>query len=264
MTHSKAKFSHIVITGASSGIGAALALHYARPGVRLALTGRDAGRLADIAGRCRGMGADAREDIIDVRDRAAMQVWLERIDNEQPVDLAVANAGISAGMGKNAGESPEQVRKLFDINLFGVLNTIDPLLPRMKERRCGSIALMSSLAGFRGWPGAPAYCASKAAVKVYGEALRGPLAETGVCMHVVCPGFVESRMTDVNEFSMPFMMDATRAAKIIAAGIEKNRGRIAFPWPLHFAMWFLAALPDPVAQMVLKNAPAKSSETPND
>lgn len=254
------KFAHILITGASSGIGEALALHYAAPGVRLSITGRNAERLADVAGRCRAKGSEVDEKIIDVTDKDGLAEWIEEIDNEQPLDLAIANAGISAGMGESkTGESPDQVRRLFDVNLHGVLNTIDPVLPRMIRRGQGHVALMSSLAGFRGWPGAPAYCASKAAVKNYGEGLRGALTHTGVKIHVICPGFVKSRMTAVNKFSMPLIMEAPRAAAIIARGIAANKGRIAFPGPAHFFTWLCGVLPDRVAGMILKAMPAKGA-----
>jgi short-subunit dehydrogenase len=259
MTDSKPKLRHVVITGASSGIGEALAEYYAGPGIHLSLTGRESQRLRQVAGRCRAKGAQVDEKIIDVTNREGMQGWLEKIDSKRPVDLVIANAGISAGMGEGKTETPQQVRRLFDTNLLGVLNTIDPLIPRMIKRGRGSIALMSSLAAFRGWPGAPAYCASKAAVKSYGEGLRGALSATGVNVHVICPGFVKSRMTDVNEFQMPFIMKADKAAQIIAQGIAKNRGRIAFPFPAHFFTWVCAALPDSLAQKILKRMPKKSS-----
>ncbi len=249
-----------MITGASSGIGEALALYYAKPGLRLSLSGRDAQRLESVARACRSRGADVDEKIISVTEREAMKDWLEEIDSELPVDLLIANAGISAGMGEGNAESPEQVRKLFDINVSGVFNTVDPLLPRMLARGRGNIALMSSMAGFRGWPGAPAYCASKAAVKVYGEGLRGAIGKSGVNVHVICPGFVKSRMTDVNKFPMPFIMNADRAAGIIARGIARNKGRIAFPLPVYFVIWSCALLPDSVAQKILKAMPAKASE----
>jgi len=113
----------------------------------------------------------------------------------------------------------------------------------MKQRGRGQIAIVSSLAGFRGMPSAPAYSASKAAVKVYGEALRGELHEDGIGVTVVCPGFVKSRITDRNEFHMPFLMEADDAARIILRGLERNRARICFPWPMHAAAWLLGALP---------------------
>ena len=265
MNDLKPEFTHILITGASSGIGEALALHYAAPGVMLSLSGRDEGRLASVSGRARVLGANVHEKIIDVTDRAGMILWVAEADDCLPVDLVIANAGISAGMGGRSskqlfGETPEQVRRLFDVNVQGVFNTIDPLLPRMQTRGRGHIALMSSMAGFRGWPGAPAYCATKAAVRSYGEALRGVLASTGVKVHVICPGFVESRMTAVNRFPMPFIMRADRAARIIARGIHKNHGRIAFPFLVYACVWLCAALPDSIAGRILRAMPAKASD----
>ncbi len=256
--NSNSNFKHIVITGASSGIGAALALFYAKEGVRLSLTGQNEERLEGVSIACGTKGAEVEAFVVSVTERAAMQEWLEKIDAASPVDLVIANAGISAGMGASkSGEKAEQVRRLFDVNINGVLNTIDPLLPRMIARGRGSVALMSSLAGFRGWPGAPAYTASKAAIRVYGEGLRGSLAHTGVKIHVVCPGFVKSRITDVNEFPMPLLISAERAAVIIANGITRNKGRIAFPLPTYFFVWLLAVIPDSLAGKILHGLPAK-------
>jgi short-subunit dehydrogenase len=251
----------IVITGASSGIGEALALYYAQSGVTLALSGRDQARLDEVAQKCRERGAEVTTAIVDVANREAMKDWLEEVDRRFPVDLVIANAGISAGTGGVLqGEPPDQVRRVFDINLYGVLNTIEPLLPRMMERGDGQIAIMSSLAGFKGFPGAPAYGASKAAVRIYGEALRGSVRETGVRVNVICPGFIKSRMTHVNEFPMPFIMDTKKAAGIIVRGLARNKGRIAFPLPMFLGVWFLALLPDNVAQRILCSAPTKTQD----
>lgn len=246
----------IVITGASSGIGESLARLYAAPGVALALCGRDRDRLEAVAAACRGQGATVTAAVIDVTDRQGMADWLRGLDEAAPVDLLIANAGVSAGTGR-AGETDEQARFIFDVNLTGVLNSIHPLLPAMRQRRRGQIAIVSSLAGFRGMPGAPAYSASKAAVRVYGEALRGELAGDGVEVSVVCPGFVRSRMTARNPFPMPFLMDGEPAARIIRAGLARNRGRIAFPWPTAAAVWLLAALPPGLTDRLLRAAPKK-------
>ena len=260
MNDLKPQFTHILITGASSGIGAALALYYAGSGVMLSLSGRDHNRLRDVAAQARARGAEVYEAVLDVTDRVAMQVWITEADQRRPLDLVIANAGISAGMGGSSGENPDQIRRLFDVNVQGVFNTLDPVIPLMRGRKKGHIAVMSSMAAFRGWPGAPAYCATKAAIKTYGEALRGVMMPSGVKVHVICPGFVESRMTAVNRFPMPFMMPASRAAAVIARGITKNKGRIAFPFIVYVFIWLCAALPDALAGRILRVMPAKHAD----
>ncbi len=250
----------IIITGASSGIGQALAEYYAASGVTLGLIGRDKGRLQNVVQTCLDKGAQVSSASIDVTDREAMSDWILAFDAQNAVDMVVANAGISAGTeGVLEGEPPEQVRRVFDVNLNGVLNTFEPVQAKMIKRKSGRLVIMSSLAGYRGWPGAPAYCGSKAAVKVYGESLRGALKKTGVHVHVVCPGFVKSRMTDVNKFPMPFMVEAEQAAKIIARNVQKNKGRIAFPFLPALVSWFVMILPDCLGQAFLAKTPSKSS-----
>ncbi|HZB90835.1 MAG TPA: SDR family NAD(P)-dependent oxidoreductase [Stellaceae bacterium] len=232
----------LLITGASSGIGEALARRYAAPGVALALSGRDEARLAAVAEACRAKGAAVDFRALDVTDRAGLRAWIERVDDGHPLDLAIANAGISAGTG-GTREDEGAARRVFAVNLEGVLNTAYPVLARFLARGRGQIGLMSSLAGYRGLPTAPAYSASKAAVKALGEAWRVQLAPDGVRVSVICPGFVVTRMTARNHFAMPFLMPAERAAGIIARGLARNEGRIAFPWPTAAASWLLGALP---------------------
>lgn len=251
-----APFRSILITGASSGLGAALAEYFAAPGVTLSLTGRNAVRLEKLAERCRVRGATIRAALIDVADRDAMRETLLPWDEAEPFDLVIANAGISAGTGE-AGESEQQLRDITAINVAGVVNTIAPLLPRLAARKKGQIGLVASLAGFRGMPGAPAYSASKAWVKVYGEALRGTVAKDGIGVSVICPGFVETPMTAVNRFPMPFLMNAPRAAGIIARGLARNKGRIAFPLPMLAVVWFFMALPDRLADAITRRLPSK-------
>jgi len=243
----------ILITGASSGIGEALAHYYARPGVFLALSGRDVTRLDSVASALREKGAAVTADIVDVTDRDAMADWISRSDRDHPLELVIANAGISS-----EGDLDEAAtRDIFAVNMAGVLNTIFPAVRPMRTRRRGQLALVSSMAGFRGLPSAPAYSASKVMVKAYGEALRGVLAAEGIGVSVICPGFVESRMTANNPFPMPLMMSAPKAVRIIAGGLAKNRTLIAFPWPFVAFMWGLNLLPPCWANKLLSRLPRK-------
>jgi short-subunit dehydrogenase len=248
--------AHILITGASSGIGAALALAYARAGAHLALGGRNQERLAEVAARAEARGAGISTTSVDVRDRDAVADWVNASDDRAPLDLVIANAGISGGT-HGGPETAEQTRAIFAVNLEGVLNIALPAIPRMIARRRGQIAIISSLAAYRGFPGAPAYSGSKAAVKVWGEALRADLAPQGVKVNVVMPGFIRSPMTDANDFPMPFLMPADRAAEIIRRGIAANRARIAFPFPTAFLAWLMSALSPVIADPILRMLPKK-------
>lgn len=242
---------NILITGASSGLGEALALAYARPGARLFLSGRNPERLEAAAAACRAKGAEAESRVADVADAACMTAWIAEVEVRAPLDLLIANAGVSAGDPAMAALTEEErSRAVFSINLGGVLNSVLPVIEPMKARGKGQIALMSSLAGLRGFPSAPAYCAAKAAVRVWGEGLRGRLAPFGVGVSVICPGFVKSRITARNRFPMPFLMEADAAAGLIVKGLAADRGLIRFPWPLvwimvavvHLPRWLLAGV----------------------
>lgn len=246
----------ILITGASSGIGEALARDYAGPGLFLALSGQNKKRLEGVAEACRSFGADVITAVVDVADRDATRRWIKAVDADHPLDLVIANAGTSSGTG-GRGETETQARDIFSVNMAGVLNTIWPALTPMRERGQGQIAIVSSVAAFRGLPGAPAYAASKAAVKSYGEGLRGWLAADGVHVSVVCPGFVRTRMTEKNIYPMPFLMDADKAARIIRKGLERNKSRIAFPWPMYALAWLMGALPPGWTDALFKRLPKK-------
>ncbi|MGE0574821.1 MAG: SDR family NAD(P)-dependent oxidoreductase [Reyranella sp.] len=237
------EFSSIVITGASSGIGEALALDYARPGAALALTGRDAGRLETVAEACRAKGATVVADTIDVVDRDRFAAWLTAFDDSHPVDLIVANAGISIDKDNSSLDDFTLIRKTFEVNVDGVFNTVEPLMGRLIERRRGQIAIVSSLASFIGLPYSASYNASKAAVRVWGESIRFVLKKSGVGVSVVCPGFVVSRITANAPFPMPFLMTAERASAIIRRGLARNHARIAFPIGTKAAVWLGLCLP---------------------
>jgi short-subunit dehydrogenase len=228
---------HVLITGASSGIGAALARRLAEPDRRLTLLGRDTARLEAVARDCAGT---VETISVDVCDEHAMAEVIEGAFSASPVDLVIANAGISGG----------DARTLMAVNVQGVVNTIEPLIPLLRAAGHGQLALMSSLAGFRGLPNAPAYCASKAAVRLYGEGLRGKLGQIGIRVSVICPGFIETPLTANNPFPMPFLMSAEAAADRIVAGLARNRARIAFPrrlyWPTLVGTLLPQALTDPI------------------
>ncbi len=247
---------NILITGGSSGLGAALAQAYAAPNVFLFLGGRDGARLDSVANLCRAKGARVEASLVNVTDAAAMAAWIEGCDQLSPLDLVIANAGLSAGTG-GGEETAAQTKAIMDTNVQGVLNTIHPALALMKPRGRGQIALMASLAGFRGLAGAPAYCASKAAVRVYGESLRDELAPQGIKVNVICPGFVKTPMTGQNGFPMPFLMEADKAARIMKRGLERNKARITFPWLLAALVWLLAALSPNLTDGLLRHLPRK-------
>jgi short-subunit dehydrogenase len=236
-------FKSIVITGASSGIGATLALDYAAAGVTLALNGRDDGRLQAVADACRARGATVDARAIDVVDRAALAAWLAAFDDRHPVDLVIANAGISIDKSNSSLDDFSIVRQTLAVNLDGVLNTVEPLVCRLMARGRGQIAVVSSLAGFIGLPYSASYNASKAAVRVWGESIRYALRKSGVGVSVVCPGFVTTRMTAEAPFRMPFLMSAERASAIIRRGLAHNKARIAFPLGTKAAVWLGGVLP---------------------
>lgn len=236
-------FTSIVITGASSGIGEALALDYAVPGAALALTGRDAQRLADVATACRAKGATVMAETIDVTERERFAAWLQAFDDTHPVDLVLANAGISVDKDNSSIDDFAVIRRTFDVNVYGVMNTVEPLLDRMIARGRGQIAMVSSLAAFIGLPYSASYNASKAAVRVWGESLRYVLKKRGIGVTVICPGFVVSRMTAGAPFPMPFLMSSARASAIIRRGLAANRARIAFPVGTKAAVWLGSVLP---------------------
>jgi short-subunit dehydrogenase len=246
----------ILITGASSGIGEALAREYAAPGIRLALSGRDKERLNAVASAARAAGAEVEATLVDVTDASATGRWVSNTDDANPLDLAIANAGISGGT-YGGGESVAQANAIIATNLDGMINTLSPALERMVERGRGQIAMVSSLAGYRGIPGSPAYSASKAAVRVWGDAMRGRLKPRGVTVSIICPGFVRTPMTDINQYTMPMLMDVDKAASLVHRRLARGDALIAFPWPMYLLVRLMAALPRPLGDYIYGRMPEK-------
>jgi len=238
----------VLITGATGGIGAALAAAYARPGRKLFLQGRREERLRELARECERRGAEVAAKPLDLLHMPALLAWLEAIAPH--VDLAIVNAGVTSNV--RAGEGWAEIDQLLQVNVRAALATAALLAEAMRQRRRGQIALMSSIAGYFGLPLTPAYSASKAALKAYGEALRGALADDGVEVNVVMPGFVRTPMSDQFPGPKRFMLSPEDAAARIVRGLERNQARIAFPFPSSFAMWALAALPAAAAGRILR------------
>jgi short-subunit dehydrogenase len=242
----------IVITGASSGLGRALALEYAAPGVSLGLIGRNAARLEDVATRARSLGATVSVGEIDVRNRSAMDEFLLAMDAATPIDCVIACAGVSMvtpadGTVEDLARSPE----LFDINLNGVINTIALIAPLMRRRRMGQIVLFSSIAAFAPPPDSPSYAASKAAIVAFALATRALYHAERVSVSVVCPGFVDTPMANSFDSVKPFMMSAEAAARRIRRGLDRRKAVIAFPLPLYLAARLQQLLPDSLRREVM-------------
>lgn len=242
----------ILITGATGSIGGALAEAYAAPGVELHLHGRDAVRMATVVERCAARGALVLTRCFDVRDSVALRAWLGDVCATAALDLVIVNAGMNTNIGLTGeGEPWDEVEALIDINLKACMAMVHGVLPAMRRRGRGQIALVSSLAGYFGLPVTPAYCASKAGVKAYGEALRGWLAPEGIRVNVIMPGYVESPMCDSMPGPKPFLWQPRDAARFIRRGLARDKARISFPFPLNLGTWFLAVLPASVSLRIL-------------
>ena len=234
---------NVLITGASSGIGEALALASASRGDRLFLCGRNTARLDAVADACRRLGSAVRADALDVADERATREWIESCDADAPVGRVFANAGVGTGI-----EDEANVRQTFATNVGGVVNTVMPAIDILRrhgkaENMPRQILITSSIAGYVPLRACPSYSATKACVKTWGLSLRAMLKPEGICVSVLCPGFVRSRITDRNTCPMPFFMEADKAAGIILRRADRGAALIAFPWPLRLAAWMAGAMP---------------------
>ena len=246
----------VFITGASSGLGAHLAIEYAAPNRTLHLCGRNKERLDMTAIMCKQRGATVFKYLFDTTDERAAQKAVEQAFKRTPLDLVIANAGISAGV-IGMYENTEAIRKIMTTNIFGTLNTVLPALDLMKKRHKGHIALIASLAGYRGMASCPAYSASKAAVKALGEALYGQQKPKGIHITTICPGFIETPLTDKNRFYMPFLMKPEKAAHIIHKSLTRKSALVGFPKIMVFAAWLGSCLPSCIALPLFALFPKK-------
>ncbi len=248
---------NILLTGASSGIGEALALYYAaQPETEnLFICGRNEKRLNAVKKACEKAGnAEIHAKILDVTDKDAVAEWINEANNTAYLNLVFANAGVAT-----LEETPENIHNTFNTNVMGVINTVTPAVEIYKKRKDKDkiIAITASIAGYHGLPACPSYSASKACVKAYGESLRINLLPYNIQVNTICPGFVRSRITDKNTCPMPFFMEAEPAAKLIAERIKRDVGLIAFPWPMRFVTWLGSILPNCLSDFIYKRLPYK-------
>lgn len=222
------------ITGASSGLGRGLALRLAREGWDVAVSARRAPALQAVAAEAADFAGTVHPYPLDVTDAEAVHAAVARIEADlKPIALAVLNAGTHRPISASEFDAGA-VEKLLDLNVMGQVHALEALLPRMLQAGAGRIAVVASLAGYRGLPTAAGYGASKAAAINLCESLRPELAGTGVTLQVVNPGFVRTPLTDRNAFWMPMLMDLDDAVAAFRRGLESERFEIVFPW--RFAM----------------------------
>jgi NAD(P)-dependent dehydrogenase (short-subunit alcohol dehydrogenase family) len=244
----------VLITGASGGIGSALAREYAGAGSRtLLLQGRDAARLQETAAQCEAQGARVVQAVLDVRDTDALRRWIAEAGAAEMPDLVIVNAGVSIHTGdRRQGEAWEDIARVFEINLTAAIATAHAALPVMRARGGGQIALVSSLAAWRGLPRMPSYSASKAAVKAWGEGMRDALKDEGVRINVVMPGYVQSQMCADMPGPKLWLWQADRAARVIRRGLAADKPRLGFPFQMDLGCFLLAMLPQALSGWILK------------
>jgi len=245
---------HVLITGATGGLGQALAAHYAAPGRVLSLTGRDAARLSAIADTCAARGAHVVSRALDITDAEALGGWIVARDEEDPIDLLIANAGIggAAVVPPPGGESGELARRILAVNTIGAINTVTPALPRMIARRRGHIAIVGSISGSIGMAQSPVYCASKGAVQIYADGLRRLVRRHGLRVTCVLPGFIDTPMSRSLDMPRPWCWPAERAARRIAADIARGARRSIFPWQLRAGIGLQNYLPAALTDFILE------------
>jgi short-subunit dehydrogenase len=246
----------VFITGASSGLGAALARHYAARGAALGLFARRQPQLDTLAaefepGTALTYAGDVRD--VEVLARAAAD-FIARFGVP---DIVIASAGVSQGTLTDKAEDLPVFRAVFDTNVLGMVHAFHPFVAAMREVRRGALVGIASVAGFRGLPGSGAYSASKAAAITYLESLRLELADSGVAVITICPGFIATPMTERNPYRMPFRIESDKAARLIARAIERKRRVYVLPWPMAIVGGALRLMPRWLYDIGFARAPRK-------
>ncbi|MFS8184353.1 SDR family NAD(P)-dependent oxidoreductase [Pseudovibrio denitrificans] len=234
----------ILITGASSGLGRAIALGYAEAGVTLCLTGRNEERLGETVRVAEGRGCRVLWRSLDICDAQAVQSWVDELEQETSLDLVISNAGVTGSHGIDGSvETAETAHAQIATNLGGTVNLLTAVAPYMQKRKSGRIALISSLAGMQPISDGPAYGASKAGIIAYGEAMRDHLHKWGVFVSVICPGYILTPMADQFKSWRPYEFTAEQAAEKIKKAIARKKAFYAFPWQLALSIRIGKLLP---------------------
>ena len=250
----------VFITGASTGIGAALARHYAGADSAIGLSARRRDLLERLAADLPGQCAIYPADITDTPAlETAAKDFLARYGTP---DLVIANAGVSVGTHGDELQDVDKLRRVLDVNVAGLAATLAAFAPAMRAARRGTLCGIASVAGFRGLPGAGAYSSSKAAAITWLEALRAELAGSGVSVVTICPGYIDTPMTQVNRYRMPFLISADDAARRIARAIEARRRLSVIPWQMAIVTSLMRAMPGWLYDRLVARAPRKPRDVP--
>ncbi len=252
--------ARVVITGASSGIGRALAAEYAHGGATLGLIARRAELLRELAANLKVPTAFYA---LDVRDAAGLARSADdfRARFGSP-DVVIASAGVSAGTSTERSEDRAVFQEILDVNVMGLVNTFAPFLPAMRAAGSGTLVGIASVAGFRGLPGAGGYSASKAAAIAYLESLRVELRGSGISVVTISPGYIATPMTDHNPYRMPFIIPAEVAARRMAAAIARRRRHVVIPWQMGLVGGVLKIIPRALYDQMFALAPRKPRRAP--
>ena len=254
----------VFITGASSGIGEALAAHYAAVGATLGLVARRGDRLDTLAASLRARDrATVLCYALDVTDADALRAAAEDFIRQSGVpEIVIASAGVSAGTVSENREDLKSFKRIMDINVYGTAATFSPFIAAMKQRGHGRLVGIASVAGIRGLPGAEAYSASKAATISYLESLRLEMRGTGVKVVTLAPGYIKTPMTDVNTYRMPFLMPVDQAATRFAELIARGCSYAVVPWPMGIVAKLMRLLPNWLYDFLFARAPRKPRSAP--
>ena len=234
----------VFITGASSGIGEYVAYEYAKQGATIGLAARRMKALKKVSAKCEELGGKPIIYEVDISDQLITKNAIDDfIAKASGIDIVIANAGISGKVNLDNGDSTE-INKMLSTNVLGVTNTVVPTLPTMINQQSGRVVVVSSIAGFRGLPGRSSYSASKVAVRFMADGWRSSFVKDGISFTTICPGFIDTDMTNTHKYHMPFLMNVDILAKKMVNAIDKKKKTYIIPWQWRLAVQIIKAVPE--------------------